>query len=426
MKIGVFIVVLILVSNILYAESAASKEYIRIGNYPHLSGGWDEMSREWKLWVKNFLKNNDIDKSVVSVKTKVLDFYSHESGRVRLIEVGVEDGHFYIIAKDGTKYAAILDGSGPTVYGFNRSIDFKLESGMYVEDYLEFFTSSIGSPDVFTIVSDDSDFVSDRLKSKLGVIKTSLSGNASSGWKYKSSVIHGNNMVDANFIIDINGIVSMTDDVNSRKIDRWLASNYYIYDGGLRKFKLNFFLDGGEFERAVADYKNILDKHMKLLIKQSCLELYRDKKYVEARDACQEASSYSDPLVLRVLGNLNYFGHIGIVNYQKAISWYRKSALQGDAISQYQLGHIYYFGKKNVPIKRREAIDWWLKSANQDHSSAQYMLALHYAGEPGGLKTAMEWINKISRNKQADTVDRADAQELLNKICNSFPKTNGC
>ncbi len=48
----------------------------------------------------------------------------------------------------------------------------------------------------------------------------------------------------------------------------------------------------------------------------------------------------------------------------KAVEWWRKSAVQGDADAQYKLG-MYYESGIGVEKDMSEALNWYNKSANQ-------------------------------------------------------------
>ena len=57
----------------------------------------------------------------------------------------------------------------------------------------------------------------------------------------------------------------------------------------------------------------------------------------------------------------------------KSFKWFRKSAKQGHAIAQRNLGNSYYFGI-GVPEDKDEAAKWLRKAAHQDDKPAKIML----------------------------------------------------
>ena len=65
-------------------------------------------------------------------------------------------------------------------------------------------------------------------------------------------------------------------------------------------------------------------------------------------------------------------------DYATAAEWYRKSAMQGNAHAQTELGHILIGGEppvkkgQSVAANAPEGAGWFLKAANQDYTDAQY------------------------------------------------------
>ena len=57
---------------------------------------------------------------------------------------------------------------------------------------------------------------------------------------------------------------------------------------------------------------------------------------------------------------------------------YKVGAEAGDALSQYQLGHMYYDGLGGVDVDFKQARAWFEKAVAQDHRNAVGQLALLY------------------------------------------------
>jgi len=79
----------------------------------------------------------------------------------------------------------------------------------------------------------------------------------------------------------------------------------------------------------------------------------------------------------------------------EAVKWYRKSAEQGDAIAQYNLGLMYDSGD-GVPQDDIEAEKWYRKSAEQGNADAQsYLGSMYFLGEgaPKDYVEAYKWLN---------------------------------
>ena len=69
------------------------------------------------------------------------------------------------------------------------------------------------------------------------------------------------------------------------------------------------------------------------------------------------------------LGLAYYRGEGVSQDYTQAVSWYRKAAEQGVAAAQYNLGVCYYKGE-GVSQDYTQAVSWWCKAAEQGHSLA--------------------------------------------------------
>ena len=63
-------------------------------------------------------------------------------------------------------------------------------------------------------------------------------------------------------------------------------------------------------------------------------------------------------------------------DYTKAVEYYQKSAEQGDASAQKNLGVCYALGN-GVPQSNSEAVNWLRKSAEQGHAQAQFNLGVY-------------------------------------------------
>ena len=64
-------------------------------------------------------------------------------------------------------------------------------------------------------------------------------------------------------------------------------------------------------------------------------------------------------------------------DYTKAVEYFQKSAEQGDASAQYNLGECYCNGD-GVPQSYSEAAKWFCKSAEQGYAAAQCYLGWCY------------------------------------------------
>jgi TPR repeat protein len=96
------------------------------------------------------------------------------------------------------------------------------------------------------------------------------------------------------------------------------------------------------------------------------------------------------------LGGLYFDGQGVPQDYSQAAVWYRKAAEQNDAMmAQYKLGLLYFEGQ-GVPQDYTQAAAWWRKSAEQGDLQAQWSLGLLYLdgqGVPQDYAEAYFWLD---------------------------------
>jgi len=104
---------------------------------------------------------------------------------------------------------------------------------------------------------------------------------------------------------------------------------------------------------------------------------------------------------------------------KEGVKWILKSANQGYADAQYDIGHKYYFGQSGVEKNIKESAKWFKKAANQGQSEAQYALGLNYFYGRGVLrdvKKSKYWMQKVYENNDVEISNKAkefwDRQEL--------------
>ena len=89
----------------------------------------------------------------------------------------------------------------------------------------------------------------------------------------------------------------------------------------------------------------------------------------------------------------------------EAIKWFLKSAVQGNAEAQFRLGVCYGIGASGASQDLVEAVKWFRKAAGQGHASAQYNLGLCYYkgdGVPKDDAEAVKWYRKSADQGNAD------------------------
>ena len=88
-------------------------------------------------------------------------------------------------------------------------------------------------------------------------------------------------------------------------------------------------------------------------------------------------------------------------NKQNNLASIRRAAKEGDAESQYLLGHMYETGRK-VEVDQAQAVKWYTSAALQGQREAQYRLALAYIYGIGIEKNTLkggEWLTKAAAQK---------------------------
>ena len=92
----------------------------------------------------------------------------------------------------------------------------------------------------------------------------------------------------------------------------------------------------------------------------------------------------------------------------KAVYWWRKSANQGNAMAQNNLGIMYMQGKGGVEKSDEEAAKLFRQSAEQGYSEAQNNLAVMLVKGQGVEKNqaeAVEWFRKAAAQGHAGAKD---------------------
>lgn len=127
---------------------------------------------------------------------------------------------------------------------------------------------------------------------------------------------------------------------------------------------------------------------------------YDDKNYTEAEKWYRKSAEQGYAPAQYELGAMYYYdAEKGIKqDFSEALKWFKKSAEQNNADAQLGLGHMYYSGE-GVTENLSEALKWYRKSAEQGEKYAQYRLGQMYEygeGIPQNYDKAIEWYQKAS------------------------------
>lgn len=105
-------------------------------------------------------------------------------------------------------------------------------------------------------------------------------------------------------------------------------------------------------------------------------------------------------------------------DYLQAASWFRKAAEQGDALSEYALGLMYY-GGLGVTQDYVQAIAWYRKAAKQGYSPAQIELD---AIKKGDSSTTSEQMRPLPEDGQIESARAENYLEYNDKTKIGFIK----
>ena len=90
-------------------------------------------------------------------------------------------------------------------------------------------------------------------------------------------------------------------------------------------------------------------------------------------------------------------------NQKRAFDWYSRSAKQGFAKAQFNLGHMYILGQ-GVDQDKSQGVDWQVKAAEQGLVEAQFEIGLRYLSgavlEPN-LESGLDMLHKAANQRHA-------------------------
>ena len=131
---------------------------------------------------------------------------------------------------------------------------------------------------------------------------------------------------------------------------------------------------------------------------------YNEKNYTEAVNWYRKSAEQGNASGQANLGYMYRNGYGVTIDYTESLKWYRKSAEQGDAIGQVNLGYMYRNGF-GVAQDYTEAVKWYLKSAEQGNPVALRNMGVVYENGYGVTKDdaeAVKWYRKSVEQGDAD------------------------
>jgi len=100
---------------------------------------------------------------------------------------------------------------------------------------------------------------------------------------------------------------------------------------------------------------------------------------------------------------------------EKAFYWLEKSANNGDSLGEYYMGLFYSNGIGFVDKNERLGFYWYKKSAENNNSIAQFLVAINYFYGIGTLidkKKSASWMRKSYENGYQDAKNKWEELEL--------------
>ena len=95
------------------------------------------------------------------------------------------------------------------------------------------------------------------------------------------------------------------------------------------------------------------------------------------------------------------------VDYARAMAGYKVAGEGGDAVSQYQVGIMYYFGR-GVDVDYKQARAWYEKAAAQDFTKAHGYLSrmyFHGQGVTPSLRCVREYCERASELGDSEAME---------------------
>ena len=132
------------------------------------------------------------------------------------------------------------------------------------------------------------------------------------------------------------------------------------------------------------------------------IALFEAEHWNEGYRLCTKAD-LNDKSIQFYLAKIYNMGYGVPKNESEAVRWYRKSAMQGYAKAQNNLGVMYANGQ-GVAKDESEAVKWYRKAAEQGCAHAQHNLAVMYANGQGVAKDereAVKWYRKAAEQGNA-------------------------
>lgn len=131
------------------------------------------------------------------------------------------------------------------------------------------------------------------------------------------------------------------------------------------------------------------------------LGIHNNKDYhVDMISYYQKSAEQGNPVACNTLGYRYEMGDGVKRDYRKAMEWYKKAAAQNHASAKFNIGNLYYAGM-GVEQDYQKAMEWYLKASNQNNVAAQAFVGYLYEygeGVKQDYQKAKEWYLKAADN----------------------------
>ena len=108
------------------------------------------------------------------------------------------------------------------------------------------------------------------------------------------------------------------------------------------------------------------------------------------------------------VGSNYYWGQGMAINYPRAMAAYKVGAEGGNAVCQFQVGFMYYYGRGEVDVDYTQALPWFKEAAAQDNSGAVAQLGTMYIKGQGvtpSWRRAREYYEKAFELGESGVVE---------------------
>jgi tetratricopeptide (TPR) repeat protein len=133
--------------------------------------------------------------------------------------------------------------------------------------------------------------------------------------------------------------------------------------------------------------------------------------YATVRRIIQSLADQGDAVAQWRLGRMYYYG-LGVpLEWAETLRWYRKAAEQGHAAAQYDLGNMYYRGLGVPPENYDEALKWYREAAKQGPRRGAERPPQHVLPRPGRAAELRPRVHVVQPRRRQSSVPKRSGRE---------------